>query len=408
MQPYHADYMVVPSKMDKIFAELLAHKMNRSVLILNVQRKIEDTRSGAIKWTEDTLRLGHRLNWKAYPTPNIIDEYYEYLKENFRSICQINNIGNSVENRSIKAISISNGNPKNQPVVIVGGQHSREWVGVSSALYIANEIVTKFDTQPYYMTSKDWYIVPLLNPDGYAYTHTVDRLWRKNRRRNRHSSCPGVDLNRNFPTPCSPKASLNTTYYSDRVPPNVKHWAVPGVTEHYECEEDYAGPFPLSEPESIALLVSKTDKITPVILIENLLDIVRSTPRAFIDLHNYGQMVLYPWGIKDYAQAGREYLISTAEGIKRDIYNITRALYRSGTPPSLMYPVSGTAIDWFHSKGTPLSYAIENRDTGGHGFLLPPNEIEIAGKEMLIAARHVAKVLDPGIVMRDGVQHRWF
>ena len=29
--------------------------------------------------------------------------------------------------------------------------------------------------------SVDWYIAPLLNPDGYEYTHTDQRLWRKNR-----------------------------------------------------------------------------------------------------------------------------------------------------------------------------------------------------------------------------------
>ena len=28
----------------------------------------------------------------------------------------------------------------------------------------------------------DWYIMPLLNPDGYEYTHDNDRLWNKNRR----------------------------------------------------------------------------------------------------------------------------------------------------------------------------------------------------------------------------------
>ena len=29
--------------------------------------------------------------------------------------------------------------------------------------------------------SVDWYIAPLLNPDGYEYTHIYMRLWRKNR-----------------------------------------------------------------------------------------------------------------------------------------------------------------------------------------------------------------------------------
>ena len=27
----------------------------------------------------------------------------------------------------------------------------------------------------------DWLIMPLLNPDGYEYSRTTDRMWRKNR-----------------------------------------------------------------------------------------------------------------------------------------------------------------------------------------------------------------------------------
>lgn len=40
------------------------------------------------------------------------------------------------------------------------------------------------------------YFLPVVNPDGYEYTHTIDRLWRKNRKGS--GTCSGVDLNRNF------------------------------------------------------------------------------------------------------------------------------------------------------------------------------------------------------------------
>ena len=32
------------------------------------------------------------------------------------------------------------------------------------------------------LTKYDFYFLPLLNPDGYEFTHTAERFWRKNRR----------------------------------------------------------------------------------------------------------------------------------------------------------------------------------------------------------------------------------
>ena len=49
----------------------------------------------------------------------------------------------------------------------------------------------------------DWIIVPVVNPDGYEFSHTDDRMWRKNRGKSKSllniiSNCRGIDLNRNF------------------------------------------------------------------------------------------------------------------------------------------------------------------------------------------------------------------
>ena len=41
--------------------------------------------------------------------------------------------------------------------------------------------------------------MPVVNPDGYVFSHDYDRMWRKNRKRIRGwTSCQGVDINRNF------------------------------------------------------------------------------------------------------------------------------------------------------------------------------------------------------------------
>ncbi len=54
------------------------------------------------------------------------------------------------------------------------------------------------------LTAYDFYFMPVANPDGYEYSHTRNRFWRKNRGSGSRalsalfSSCRGVDLNRNF------------------------------------------------------------------------------------------------------------------------------------------------------------------------------------------------------------------
>ncbi|KAL8187854.1 UNVERIFIED_CONTAM: hypothetical protein K2H54_057170 [Gekko kuhli] len=44
----------------------------------------------------------------------------------------------------------------------------------------------------------DFYILPVFNIDGYVYTWTKSRMWRKTRSTNAGSSCIGTDPNRNF------------------------------------------------------------------------------------------------------------------------------------------------------------------------------------------------------------------
>ena len=78
------------------------------------------------------------------------------------------------------------------------GIHAREWLAPSSAIYIINQLVERRENISSGMKSLDFYIIPVLNPDGYEFSHTSNRMWRKNR--SGTGSCRGVDLNRNFDT----------------------------------------------------------------------------------------------------------------------------------------------------------------------------------------------------------------
>lgn len=97
------------------------------------------------------------------------------------------------------------------------------------------------------------------NPDGYEYTHTVDRLWRKNRGGTGRGRCAGVDLNRNF----------------------GYKWGGQGASRQ-PCSEIFAGTEAFSEPETIAQrdFMAKT----------------AANFQGFLTFHSYGQYILYPWG----------------------------------------------------------------------------------------------------------------
>jgi murein tripeptide amidase MpaA len=62
-------------------------------------------------------------------------------------------------------------------------------------MYLANELITKYDTDPtvkMLVDNLEWHIFPVMNVDGFVYTHTNTRLWRKTRRPNPGSSCVGT------------------------------------------------------------------------------------------------------------------------------------------------------------------------------------------------------------------------
>ena len=50
-----------------------------------------------------------------------------------------------------------------------------------------------------YLNKMNIVVVPVFNVDGYEWTWTNDRLWRKTRSKHLDGLCYGVDPNRNWP-----------------------------------------------------------------------------------------------------------------------------------------------------------------------------------------------------------------
>jgi murein tripeptide amidase MpaA len=190
------------------------------------------------------------------------------------------------EKRRCHAMRIGKGRGKRRPgICFIGGLHGREWGSPDILVYFAIRLlrayrdrkdlrlgrqVFKASAIRRLVETKDIILFPLVNPDGRRFSMDDHPWWRKNRRpapRGRGHRCIGVDLNRNFPL----LWRFDRHFASKTVESSHK----PG---DYEC---YIGPRAASEPET-----------------RNVIWLLDQLPqiRYFVDLHSYGETLMYTWG----------------------------------------------------------------------------------------------------------------
>lgn len=109
----------------------------------------------------------------------------------YPTLCRRVSIGTSVQNRTIWALNISDnvGTEEDEPELkYVSTMHGNEWTGNEMMLYLIDELLSNYGTDPELtnlVDEMDIWIVPVMNPDGFAIPQ----------RENAH----GYDLNRSFP-----------------------------------------------------------------------------------------------------------------------------------------------------------------------------------------------------------------
>ncbi|KAI9553890.1 hypothetical protein GHT06_019160 [Daphnia sinensis] len=139
------------------------------------------------------------MDWDTYHELSDIYDFLIYLNATYPKLVQLTQIGTSYEKRPLYVIRISSSSsPGTRPAIWVdGGFHAREWISPAVATYIIQQLV-EVPANAKLSSKVDWYIMPVVNPDGYEHSHTVDRLWRKTRSVTNDPECLGVDPNRNF------------------------------------------------------------------------------------------------------------------------------------------------------------------------------------------------------------------
>ena len=124
-------------------------------------------------------------------------------------------------------------------------------------------------------------LIPVLNVDGYEYSWTTDRLWRKNRQPTPVPFCTGVDPDRSWGYMWdAPGAELRSSNPCSESPPPKPISSVV-LTSHlgYRGEK----PFEALESRLMAHYIQKTLPNRSV------------TPIAYVDFHSYSQAILYPF-----------------------------------------------------------------------------------------------------------------
>ncbi len=263
-------------------------------------------------------------------------------------------IATSWGNRPVYAYKVVPNDPRpiTKSVVIICGIHAREWVSPAAGLHVFERLKTAL-VRPAFNNGPQasslglppgiaYYVVPVLNPDGYEYTWTNDRMWRKNRRNNGNGTF-GVDLNRNF----------------------AKGWGGTGSSGNTNSST-YRGPSAFSEPETNGFRLW-LQTIPPV--------------AAFMDFHSYGEYVLWPWGYTETLPPGDTWLRATGYSMRDAIFNVYGRSFTSGPTSTTLYMVAGGSKDYIYDVYNAASFSIELRDTGQFGFLLPEDQIEEAQNE---------------------------
>ncbi|KAL6480608.1 hypothetical protein MHYP_G00116410 [Metynnis hypsauchen] len=289
------------------------------------------------------------FNYATYHTLSEINSFIDALVQENRNLVSKIVIGQSYEGRPLNVLKFSTG--ANRPGIWIDtGIHSREWVTPASGTWFAKKIVTDYGRDAALTAILDRFDIFLeivTNPDGFQFTHSSNRMWRKTRKPNSGSSCAGVDPNRNWDAGFGGAGSSSSP-----------------------CSETYRGTYAHSEPE-----------------VKAIVDFVKSHGKlkAFVSIHSYSQMLLYPYGYTTTPCRDQAELHEVAQRAVAALTSLYGTKYEYGSIIKVIYQASGGTIDWTYNQGIKYSYTFELRDTGRYGFILPANQIVPTAQETWLA-----------------------
>ena len=300
---------------------------------------------------------GLRARGAAFPSADA--QYHDYAELTSEtaaiaaahpSIVSRFSLGKTVQNRDIWGLKISDNVATDEAepeVLFTANQHAREHLTVEMALYLLNELTSKYGTDTRITTAvntREIWLVPSVNPDGAEFDVSTGSyaMWRKNRQPNAGSSSIGTDLNRNWSW----------------------QWGCCGGSSGSFSSETYRGATAFSAPETQRVRDFVNQRVVGGV----------QQIKTGIDFHTYSELVLWPYG---YTTA------NTAPGLTADdeatlrTLGIDMASTNGYTPEqaSDLYIADGTIDDWLWGQHKIFGYTFEMYPRTANPGFYPPDEV---------------------------------
>ncbi|KAJ1114681.1 hypothetical protein NDU88_002912 [Pleurodeles waltl] len=352
VQSSEVHFYINESDIENVKAMLNESLIRYRVLVDDVKNLIEK------QTFNDTVNA--RSSPTYYEQYHPLEEIYSWMEQvvqRHSDLLEQVYIGSSFEKRPLYVLKLSGKEKSAKGAIWIDcGIHAREWVSPAFCMWFIGH-ATEFYNIDSRMTNLlkylDFYVMPVMNVDGYEYTWTTNRMWRKNRSKYSNSACIGTDLNRNFDAGwCGTGASSNP------------------------CHDTYCGPYPGSEPEVEAVI--------------KFLNLKKEAIKGYISMHSYSQMILFPYSYTKEKSKDHDELLQIANKVADAIKSSYRNKYVYGPGAQTIYLAPGGSDDWAYDFGIKYSFTIELRDKGTYGFLLPPQLIKATCSEGLTAVKTIA------------------
>jgi hypothetical protein len=295
--------------------------------------------------------------FSAFRTLDEINAQIELYRSTYPSLVSTSLIGTTFEGRNITLVRVAT--QANLPIVFVNtGLHAREWIGPMTVMYHLDAILPQLAANPGTAAAAkyEWHFVIVSNPDGYVYSWTTDRMWRKNRSVYAASPCAGTDNNRNFAWRWGESGSSTTP-----------------------CSDIFQGPSAASEAETVALQTHMASIVSRCL--------------CYLDVHSYftswTSVFGYAAGVypPNYPQLQR-----AMQAMQRAVAAVNGLTYAIGTDADVISASSGGSDDHAFSLGITSAFTVELR---GDSFINTLADIPLAGSEFSAGVVALAQAL-PG------------